>query len=419
MFKRTIELFIEQYLNDKSHKILFIWGPRRSGKTTLLEKIAGKWGVPIFNFDLLTDQERFVPRREVLQKLVSEHKIILIDEVQNYPESTIALKVLHDEFNVKIIATGSSELRQKSNNFDSLSDRFITAFKNTPRFNRGDELNADMSSSFGRGDHGLKPVEDVIEQYCLPLSIYEIEDNTKTLGYEKDDFVKQLQSTLQKFGAYPEIYANKDLSEEDKIEKLQKIFDTYILKDVINIYDLKNEQLAKNILTQIALQLGSEVSIREIAANLGANKITVAKYIEIFIKNYILISLPSFKTNARKAVSEHRKLYFYDLGIRNILVRDFRDLPLRPDKGGVFENFIISEFEKQRKIHTIHKTMYFYREYGGQEVDLILEDYKKQYQALEIKIGEKKASKDVFPIPHSLVTVNTQNYFEKIKEEVK
>lgn len=382
MFKRTIELFIEQYLNDKSNKILFIWGPRRSGKTTLLEKIAGKWGVPIFNFDLLTDQERFVPRREVLQRLVSEHKIILIDEVQNYPESTIALKVLHDEFNVKIIATGSSELRQKSNNFDSLSDRFI-------------------------------------EQYCLPLSIYEIENNTKTLGYEKDDFVKQLQSTLQKFGAYPEIYANKDLSEEDKIEKLQKIFDTYILKDIINIYALKNEQLAKDILTQIALQLGSEVSIREIAANLGANKITVANYIEIFIKNYILIPLPSFKTNARKAVSEHRKLYFYDLGIRNILVRDFRDLSLRPDKGGVFENFIISEIEKQRKIHRIHKTMYFYREYGGQEVDLILENYKKQYQALEIKIGEKKAGKDVFPIPHSLVTVNTQNYFEKIKEEVK
>lgn len=382
MFKRTIELFIEQYLNNKSNKILFIWGPRRSGKTTLLEKIAGKWGVPIFNFDLLTDQERFVPRREVLQRLVSEHNIILIDEVQNYPESTVALKVLHDKFNVKIIATGSSELRQKSNNFDSLSDRFI-------------------------------------EQYCLPLSIYEIEENTKTLGYEKDDFVKHLQSTLQKFGAYPEIYANKDLSEEDKIEKLQKILDTYILKDVINIYDLKNEKLAKDILTQIALQLGSEVSIREIAANLGANKITVANYIEIFIKNYILIPLPSFKTNARKAVSEHRKLYFYDLGIRNILVRDFRDLSLRPDRGGVFENFIISEIEKQRKIHRIHKTMYFYREYGGQEVDLVLENYKKQYQALEIKIGEKKVSKDVFPISHSLVTVNTQNYFEKIKEEIK
>lgn len=382
MFKRTIEPFIEQYLRDKSDKILFIWGPRRSGKTTLLEKIASEQGVPIFNFDLLTDQERFVPRREVLKQLVSEHKVILIDEVQNYPESTVALKVLHDEFHVKIIATGSSELRQKSKDFDTLTDRFV-------------------------------------EQYCLPLSIYEIAENTSMLVYEKNDFVKQLQSKIQKYGAYPEIYANKNLSEEDKIEKLQKMFDTYILKDVINIYDLKNGKLAKDILTQIALQIGSEVSIREIAANLGANKMTVANYIEIFIRNYILIPLPSFKTNIRKAVSEHRKLYFYDLGIRNILVRDFRDLSLRPDKGGVFENFIISEIEKQRKIHRIHKTMYFYREYGGWEVDLVLEDYRKQYRALEIKVNDKEDNRDIFPLPHSFTTVNNENYFEKIKEEIK
>lgn len=382
MFKRSIETFIEQYLHDKSDKILFIWGPRRSGKTTLLEKISREQRVPIFNFDLLTDQERFVPRREILQRLVSEYKLILIDEVQNYPESTVALKVLHDEFKVKIIATGSSELRQKSKDFDSLADRFV-------------------------------------EQYCLPLSIYEIAENTKILAYEKDDFVKQLQSKLQKFGAYPEIYANEKLSEEDKIEKLQKMFDTYILKDVISIYDLKNEKLAKDILTQIALQLGSEVSIREIAANLGANKMTVANYIEIFINNYILIPLPSFKTNIRKAVSEHRKLYFYDLGIRNILVRDFRDLALRPDKGGVFENFIISEMEKQRKIYRIHKTMYFYREYGGQEVDLVLEDYKKQYQALQIKVNERKGNKDIFPLLHRFTTINNQNYFEKIQSLIK
>ncbi len=382
MFKRAIEPFIEQYLRDKSDKILFIWGPRRSGKTTLLVKIAKEQGVPIFNFDLLTDQERFVPRREILQQLVSEYKLILIDEVQNYPESTVALKVLHDEFHVKIIATGSSELRQKSKDFDSLADRFV-------------------------------------EQYCLPLSIYEIAENTKMLAYEKDDFVKQQRDKLQKFGAYPEIYTNEKLSDEDKIEKLQIMFDTYILKDVINIYDLKNEKLAKDILTQIALQLGSEVSIREIAANLGANKITVANYIEIFIKNYILIPLPSFKTNMRKAVSEHRKLYFYDLGIRNILVRDFRDLVLRPDKGGVFENFIISEIEKHRKIHRIHKTIYFYREYGGKEVDLVIEDYKKQYQIVEIKCNDKEGNKDIFPLPHTFTAINQQNYFKKIQELIK
>ena len=118
--------------------------------------------VPIFNFDLLTDQERFVPRREILQLLASEHKVILIDEVQNYPESTVSLKVLHDEFHIKIIATGSSELRQKSKEFDSLSDRFI-------------------------------------EEYCLPLSVYEIAENIQMPAYEKNDFLRQMQNKIYIF----------------------------------------------------------------------------------------------------------------------------------------------------------------------------------------------------------------------------
>lgn len=380
MLKRAIEPFIQDYIAGTNTKILFMWGPRRSGKTTLLKKIAQEHAVPIFNFDLLTDKELFTPRREALEKLVAEHKIILIDEVQNYPESTVALKILHDEFKVKIIATGSSELRQKAKeDFDSLADRYI-------------------------------------EQYCLPLSIYEIAENEKVLAYEKDAFITNLQSELQIFGAYPEIYADTSLSESEKIEKLQLMFDTYVLKDVITINDLKNEKLAKDILTKIALQIGSEVSIRELATSLGANQTTVANYIEVFIKNYILIPLPSFKTNLRSAVSENRKLYFYDLGMRNVLVKDFRELALRPDKGGVFENFIIAEMEKRKRIHHIQQNIYFYREYGGKEIDVVFEDYKKNYTCLEIKVNEKKGNKDIFPLPHRFIHLDSHNYFETIAE---
>ena len=237
-----------------------------------------------------------------------------------------------------------------------------------------------------------------IETYCLPLSIEEIADNTSLVSYEKERFFKELQAKLQIFGAYPEIYVQKKLSEAGKIDLLEKILDTYVLKDVIEIYDLKNEKLARDILTKIALQLGSEVSIREIAISLNANQITVSNYIEIFIKNYILIPLPSFRTNVRKAVSDNRKLYFYDLGIRNILVKDFRDLELRPDKGGVFENFIVSEIEKQRKNNRAKLSLYFYREYGGKEVDLIVEDYKKNYKAVEIKTTHGNV-KNIFHFP--------------------
>lgn len=380
MLQRTVGKYVEAYLAGDDNKVFFIWGPRRSGKTTVLKDISAKHKIPIFNFDLLSDRELFIPTREALEKIASIHKIILIDEVQNFPESTIALKILHDEFKVKIIATGSSELRQKSKDFDSLAGRFT-------------------------------------DSYCLPLSIYEIENNVRKLLYEKQGFENTLQNQLQIFGSYPEVYISR-LSESRKIDLLQNILDTHVLKDVINIYELKNEKLAKDILTKIALQIGSEVSMREIAGSLGANAATVSNYIEIFIKNYILIPLPSFKTNARKAVSENRKLYFYDLGIRNVLIKDFRDLSLRPDKGGVFENFIVIEIEKQRRNARAQQTVYFYREYGGQEVDIVLEDYKKRYKALEIKVNEENIRKKIFPLSHSFTLINSRNYFKKINEAV-
>lgn len=127
------------------------------------------------------------------------------------------------------------------------------------------------------------------ESYCLPLSIFEIFDNEKVLESEKATYERNLAQNLQIFGCYPEIYSKKAVSETERIDLLQNILDTYVLKDIISIYDLKNTKLAKDILTKIALQIGSEVSIREIADSLGANPSTVSSYIEIFIKNYILI----------------------------------------------------------------------------------------------------------------------------------
>ena len=375
--KRKIEEDINLYLKEKESKILFIWGPRRSGKTTLINKLAKELGVTKYNFDLASDREKFSPRREVLEKIVADNKVVLIDEIQNYPEATVMLKILHDEFKVKVVATGSSELRQKSSKeFDSLAGRFK-------------------------------------EMYCLPLSVSEIVENENPKESNKAEFEKQLAKQTQIWGAYPEVYVKENIAEKDKIDLLQGILDAYVLKDIIDIYELRNQKLAKDILTKIALQLGSEVSIREISNSLGAYPTTVSNYIEIFIKNYILIPLPSFKTNIRNAVSENRKLYFYDLGIRNALIQDFRDLELRQDKGGVFENFVILELEKIKRLYNAKVNFYFYREYGGREIDLIVEDYKKNYSTVEIKSG-KGIGQNIFPLPNTSELITPQNYFEKI-----
>ena len=373
MLIRTIETDINRYLQSKTHEILFVWGPRRSGKTTLLQKLSKRLKTPIFNFDYLSDREIFTPTREALGKIAADHKIILIDEAQNYPEATIPLKILHDEFKIKIIATGSSELRRKSQEFDSLADRYS-------------------------------------ELYCLPLTAREARENKKIKSYEEENFLRQLSEHFQIYGAYPKVYLSP---ENQKPRLLQKILESYVLKDIVDIYDLKNAKLAKDMLTKIALQIGSEVSLRELADSLGTNAVTISNYIEIFIKNYVLIPLPAFRTNARRAIGQNRKIYFYDLGIRNALVQDFRPLSLRPDAGGLFENFIIAETEKLRRVNNLQWNLYFYREYGGKEVDLVLENYQKQYRCWEIKTTQEKAEK-IFPFPHHLSVVNGKNYFDNL-----
>ena len=373
IYKRKIEVNIDKFLREKGGKILFIWGPRRSGKTTILELLAKKYNTKIYNFDLINQSKRFFPDEFHLEKIAKENKFILIDEVQNSPESSRALKILVDVYKKRIIATGSSELRQKERRISNLS---VDRFK---------------------------------EIYCLPISISEI------LSFNDNNLLDNIQEKLQIFGSYPEILLGK-LSESEKIEKLEMIVDTYVIKDVVNIYDLKDADLAKRILSKIALQLGSEVSLREISNSLNANVSTVSNYIEIFIKNYILIPLPSFKTNIRKSVSENRKLYFYDLGIRNALVKDFRELELRPDAGGVWENLAIIEFEKQKKINNLLLNYYFYREYGGKEIDLVIEDYKKNYICVEIKKNKGKIN-EIFPLDHKTEILTKENFIEKFDEK--
>ena len=378
IFKRAIQTQIDNYLASKDSKILFMWGPRRSGKTTLLSQVSQKLNVPIFNFDLLSDQQKFSLDLAALKKITNAVPVILIDEVQNYPEATIALKIIHDQIGTPVIATGSSELRQKSaRRFDSLAGRYK-------------------------------------EIYCLPLATTEIMANIAPPSYLEAEINSQILEQVQIFGSYPEI-SQPDLSENQKIDSLTNILDNYAIKDIVNIYELKNAKLAKDILTQIALQIGSEVSIREIANSLQANVVTVSNYIEIFIKNYILIPLYPFKSNLRRAVSKNRKLYFTDLGLRNALVRDFRATPLRPDKGGLFENFIVSEVEKAKKINHLMLNLYFYREYSGREVDVVLEDYHKKYTCLEIKSSENNKISSVFPLAHELKVITPKNYQKTLK----
>lgn len=340
-----------------------------------MKEFSERYGAPIFNFDYLDDREFFSNSKEALEKIAESHPIILIDEVQNHPSSTLALKILIDNFPIKIIATGSSEIRQKNQDFDTLAGR-------------------------------------TEELYCLPLSSEEIETSSDVVVYKRPAFYDALIETSLVYGRYPEVVNEPD--ENRKIELLRNIFETYVLKDIIDLYDLKNTALARDILLKIALQIGQEVSFNEIAKSLGANVTTVSNYIQIFVKNYVLIELPAFKTNMRRSIGNNKKYYFLDMGLRNYLLKDFRSSNLRPDLGSVFENLVISEIYKKIRNERRLESLYFYREYGGKEIDLVLEDYRKNYRCLEIKYADGKAH-PIFPLPTSYHLLNKENFIDTLE----
>jgi hypothetical protein len=127
------------------------------------------------------------------------------------------------------------------------------------------------------------------------------------------------------------------------------------------------------LLRALALQIGSEVSYNEIAGTLGIDKETVARYVAILEQSFIIFTLEPYADNARRALKRKRKIYFWDVGLRNALISNLNKLDLRTDSGHIFENFCVAEFLKKDKETLAHNNYYFYRAYDGEEIDLLVE----------------------------------------------
>ena len=139
------------------------------------------------------------------------------------------------------------------------------------------------------------------------------------------------------FGGYPGIIL---ADQKSKIEELKNITQNSVIKDIVNIYELKNTDLVYNLLRLLAMQIGNLINITELASSLGSTKTTIDNYLSILAKNRIIYLLEPFKTNKRRGYLERKKVFFTDLGIRNSLIEDFRPMHLRQDIGSVFENLI-------------------------------------------------------------------------------
>lgn len=368
MIKRNIE---EKIVKDfKRNKIITLLGPRQVGKTTLLEQIVEQTGnKKILSVNCDDEDDRTLLQRRSsteLKNLIGNNELILIDEAQRVENIGLTLKMMGDlKTKSNIIVTGSSSL------------------------NLGDKINEPAT---GR----------LIEHNLFPFSVSE-------LAYETSwrEEHRMLNQRLI-YGMYPEVV----MFPEDAKRTLMTLCNSYLYKDLLSYDGIRKPTLLQNLVRALALQVGSEVSYNELSQLIGADKVTVEKYIDLLEKCFVVFMLPSYSRNLRNEIKKGKKIYFYDNGIRNAVLSNFAMPELRTDTGALWENFLVSERLKRNVYAGNYARMYFWRTQAQQEIDYI-EECDGQLSTFEFKWNPKAKAK----LPKVFADVYPGSTFEVITPE--
>ena len=342
MYIRTLENIILDKLNKG--KAIIIIGARQVGKTTLIKKVLANKNYLFLDADDPTVRNLLTnPNTEQIRNLIGKHKIIFLDEAQRILGVGLTLKIITDQFkDVQLLVSGSSS------------------------FGLSNELNEPLT--------GRK-----WEYELFPISWEEYENHH---GYLKSE--QQIENRLL-YGFYPEVLNNPG---EEK-EYLKQLLNSYLYMDILAYSDIRKPEVLEKLLQALALQMGNEVNYNELAQIVGINKITIQKYIDILEKGYVVFRLSSFSNNIRNEIKKNKKIYFYDNGVRNMILGNFNQLDLRQDKGALWENFLISERKKQNIYKNTFSKMYFWRTRQQQEVDYV-EEQNGTITGYEFKWKAKK-----------------------------
>jgi predicted AAA+ superfamily ATPase len=204
-------------------------------------------------------------------------------------------------------------------------------------------------------------------------------------------------------------------------EILSQLSDSYLYKDILTWEDIKKPQKLEALVQALAFQIGQQVSYHELGQIIGLNNETVQRYINLLEKAFIIFRLPSLSRNLRNELKKSRKIYFYDVGIRNAVIKNWNSVGLRQDIGSLWENFLIVERLKYKSYNGVYSNNYFWRNQAQQEIDFV-EDYNGIIHAYEFKrnanIKEKfsKSFTNAYQ-EHELMVVNKSNYLDFIQNE--
>ena len=375
MIPRIIESSIRERLFKG--KAIIISGPRQVGKTTLLKQLNEVGPEPALWLNCDEPDIRLLledATSTALKSLIGAHKLVFIDEAQRVKNIGITLKLLVDQLpGVQVVATGSSALELANNLNEPLTGRKW-------------------------------------EYQLYPFSTLELVQHQSLLEE------KRLLEQRLIYGCYPEIINHPSTA----AASLQELADNYLYKDLLSLGIVRKPALLEKIVVALALQIGNEVSFTELGQLTGVDPKTVEQYIQLLEKSYILFQLPAFSRNLRNEIKKGRKIYFYDNGIRNAIIKNFNPTELRQDIGALWENFLVSERRKYLSYKRKEVNPYFWRTHAQQEIDYI-EEAGGLLQAIEFKWNENTKAR----LPESFANaypgskfsiINRENYMEFLTE---
>lgn len=357
---RLLKEKLVYWLNKR--KVLVLTGARQVGKTTLLKNLFKDEEILWLNGDDPAVRTRLdTITISGIKDLIGDYKIVVFDEVQRILNPGILLKMMIDNFqDVQFVATGSSALEISDKIFEPLTGRHILF-------------------------------------HLYPFAQAEIYPTKSAFELEQ-----QLPFHLR-YGSYPDVVVNPT----DAEVLLKNLAGQYLYKDVLVWKDIRKPELLDKLLKLLAYQVSAEVSINELANALKVKSETIENYIDLLEKSFVVFRLKSYSTNERKEVTKMNKIYFWDNGIRNAIIDDFRPLELRNDIGALWENFLVAERMKMKAWKDVTSKSYFWRNKQQREVDYIEEQYG-ELTAYEMKWNTQKNHKVTLAFTNAYPSAKTE-----------
>ena len=324
------------------------------------------WGQEEHGQDLVSQERLSSQRVESLKSVLAGYKYLFIDEAQYIPNIGTNLKIIVDTIPISVFVTGSSAFDLKNK-------------VGEPLVGRGTFLNL-----YPIAQKELSPKETSME----------------TAGKLEERLI---------FGGYPDVVMAK--TKLEKTAALENIRDGYLLKDVLSFENIKDSVFILKLLRLIAFQIGHDISYAELAQNLNTHPDTVRRYLELLEKVFIIFSRQGYSRNLRKEYTKTPRYYFWDNGIRNIIISNLNDLNSRDGVGALWENYCIVERAKRNKYQNILVNSFYWRTYDQKEIDLVEEREGKLFGY------EMKWKKDNIKAPKDFLQTYKNSSFEIINKE--